>query len=252
VPVVYRSLPVAATAVNPIATGPIVVKQQAGTESSSSTTSSNAEDPTSIPFPPVPVASLQNGAIWKDQVNLTEIEKMLSSTCSACKLERTSSSCEFRCKATAEDGNEECDFTLNLWAVPEGEEGAMGKYLIQVDRSAGCPYVFKNVIAKTFNVPINQGPHSFRVPQLPACVCDQGKGIRFECVERAIALATSDAFEQRVQGANVLADLCSMNNPVFVSMFKAANGPARMGPLLEDSDAGVRRAAAKVLSHCSA
>jgi hypothetical protein len=197
---------------------------------------------------------LYNGAIWKDDVDLDDLQAKLTAACSDCKLNRTRTSCEFVCTAQADDGNEQCKFALNLWQVPSGEEGAMGKYLIQVDRCAGCPYFFRQVLARMFDAPDSKKKPKtlFRVPRLPECMCDEGSGIRPECVESAISLATSEVYEQRLQGAKVLADLCSEKNPTFAELFKAANGPARISKLQSDENCCVKRAVARVLAHCSA
>jgi hypothetical protein len=72
-----------------------------------------------------------------------------------------------------------------------------------------------------------------------------------ECVETALSLATSDVYEQRIQGVWTLANLCSEENPTFSSMFKSADGPKRIGTLQSDSDCCIKRAVSKILAHCA-
>jgi hypothetical protein len=188
---VYRSLPVSVLAARNADTVPVV-------ENSAKQAPVQAEsDALKLPYPPVPVASLANTGIWKDSIDLDDMTRRMKSVCNKCEVRRTANTCEFVCSAEAEDGNEHCEFIINLWAVPEGEEGAMGKYLVQIDRASGCPYFFRKTLARAFDVPATRKNASrlFRPMKLPECYCDEGKGIRQECVERAISLATSEVYE---------------------------------------------------------
>ena len=252
---VYRSLPVSASVLArnsnsaTLDSVPTLAKTAAANESS--TKAANAPQ---IPYPPVPLTCLcMNNSIWRDEIDLEATLKKLQAICSRCELRRTASTCEFVCQAQAQDGNEQCSFNINVWAVPEGEEGAHGKYVIQVDRCAGCPYFFRTTVAKAFDVPESHKPCNklFRVPKLPECFNDDGEGIHMECVENALSLATSDMYEQRIQGVCTLANLCSENNPKFTSLFKSADGPRRISTLKSDSDCCIKRAVSKILAHCA-
>jgi hypothetical protein len=160
------------------------------------------------------------------------------------------------CTAQADDGLESCQFVMNVWQVPEGEPGAAGKYVVQVDRSCGCPFLFKQVLSNAF-APPDQRKYNrfFRVPKLPECFCDEGKGIKKECVENALKLATSDIYEQRAQGLFTLANLSAEEDASFKAMFKSADGPTRIkklqGEVLPETDSFIKRAMDRILTHCS-
>jgi len=260
---VYRSLPISASLLarnasssSTAETVPASIKESLiAAERKSVAEKAPASASSAIPFPPVPIASLAHPmSVWLDEFDLEVTRAKLAAVCSTCELRKTASTCEYVCSAQLEDGNENCRFTLNVWRVPEGEEGALGKYLIQVDRNAGCPYLFRQVLAKAFDAPEilkSTGKKLFRALPLPECLCDEGAGIRRECVESAISLATSDLYEQRVQGVLTLASLCSEKNPTFSSLFTAANGPQRIGKLQGESDCVIKRAVARILCHCA-
>jgi hypothetical protein len=88
-------------------------------------------------------------------------------------------------------------------------------------------------------------PKLFRAPALPESLKEESKP-EPSSVESAIALATSNVYEQRVQGAVVLADLCTQS-PEFASVFKSINGPERIASLQHDSNSYVQRAVSRIL-----
>jgi len=262
-PTVYRSLAVtspAAAVPSTLASNRVQVDKvsslvetppKSSAVSASDSLFTTTDSANAIPTPPVPVACLSNGAIWKNEVDIAELQKKLAKYCSRCELRRTPQTCEFDCLAEASDGVEECNFIVNLWSVPEGEEGALGRFLIQIDRCSGCPFFFKDILAKTFNVlRTEEQPQKklFRPLQLPECMCDSGSGIKRECLENLIKLATSDVFEQRVQGVLALADLCARDKN-FAAVFKSVDGPNRIAKLQNDSDCCIKRAVARILSN---
>jgi len=209
-----------------------------------------------LPYPPVPVASLDtDNALWFDQIDLEGIKKKLEAVSQKCELRRTPTTCELICTAQANDGFETCQFTMNVWQIPEGEAGAQGKYLVQVDRGWGCPFLFKQVLSNAFAPPEGKKFNRFfRVPKLPECMCDEGKGIKKECVENAIKLASSENLEQRTQGVLTLATLSVEGNEAFHAMFKSVDGPTRIKKLQSEtpeSDSLIKRAMDRIIAHCS-
>lgn len=249
---VYRSLPVSVQARNAASGSPSA--ESAVLQQKQQVNASSAASPQAIPYPPVPLSCMQSErTIWLQDIDLEATRAKLLAVCSKVELCKTSTTCEFHCTAQAQDGGEQVDFIINYWRVPEGEEGAQGKYFAQSDRCSGCPYFYRQTISKAFDVPDFRKCHGklFRVPKLPECMCDQGKGIKKECVENAINLATSDCYEQRLQGLKVLADLCAEKNPIFVSIFQSVDGPLRIAKLNGDDDTCVKRAVSRILSVCS-
>jgi len=252
---VYRSLPVSASLAarnsssSPNAETVSSLKQQQQQPENKAATSS-------LPFPPVPVASLNTDeALWFNEIDVEGVRKKLEAVSQKCELRRTPTACELVCTAQADDGLEVCQFTMNIWQVPEGEVGADGKYIVVVDRSFGCPYLFKQVLSKAFSPVEGKNFNKFfRVPKLPECFCDEGKGIKKECVENAIKLASSDIYEQRRQGLCALATLSSEENEGFKAMFKSVDGPLRIKKLqteASESDSFIKRAIDRILAHCA-
>ena len=254
---VYRSLPVSATAVlarhsNSSVTDsvPTVAKTTDAARDAAATNDSAIQ----IPYPPVPIASFDNSdCLWVDKLDLDDYKGRLSAVCSKCELRRTPTTCELVCKAQAQDGTEEVNFHISIWAVPEGEQQAKGKFIVEADRTSGCAYFYRQTLQKAFGIPDNRKCEYklFRAPRLPECLDDEGKGIHMNCVENALSLATSDVYEQRCQGVCTLAELCSEKCPAFSSMFKLADGPRRIGGLQSDPDTHIKRAVSRILTFCA-
>jgi hypothetical protein len=191
-------------------------------------------------LPVVPFVSLLEGAFYRDNVDLGDIQQKLSGVCSSCVLTQNDSVCEFDCLAEAKDGNEVCKFSVNLWS-----QSAAPSCVIQVDRHAGCPYFFKKIIAQTINEMDSSNLKMFRVPKLPDSMVDE-ETIDAQFVENIIALAISELLEERLSGLLVLANLCSAD-PRFISVFKDLNGIERLTPLRTDSNVYVQKALSRIL-----
>jgi hypothetical protein len=255
VPTVYRSLPVMVSSSVVGEQGNEISRKVEPRAKNGSIEGASTSEPLAFPYPPVPVQCLSNGngVIWKDHVDLEAVKKRLSSVCTSAKLVQTKSTCQFVCTADAPDGNERVNFLFNIWAVPEGEEGAFGRYLVVLERCSGCPYFFNQLIAAAFSVllPECKKGKMFRVPKLPECMSDAGDGIRLPCVEAAISMATSDVCEQRFQGLGTLSQLCSEKNDTFLALFRTAQGPARISKLTNDPDAFVQKTVINILARCA-
>lgn len=163
--------------------------------------------------------------------------------------------CCYSCAAEAADGNESCEFCINIWDV-RGDPDAPEPFLIELVRTQGCPYFFHQV--SLFGLPKDIQTSAvcskirnrlFRVPALPANFCDKGAGLKKECMEMALIRATSDVQEQRVQACMSLADLCTGER--FAEIFREVGGPERLAKLKGDADPTVRKAVCKVLAHCA-
>jgi hypothetical protein len=198
-------------------------------------------------FPVVPFPGMIQNPVVKEDLDVEELQRKLVSVCASCDFKNTSSVCEFSCTAQAEDGNEQCKFVMSLWSAPQCPR----KCIIQVDRHAGCPFFFRQIIAKVVGAPCansetcTKKPRLFRAPALPESLKEESKP-ELSSVESAIALATSNVYEQRVQGAVVLADLCTQSTE-FASVFKSVNGIERIATLQHDSNSYVQRAVSRIL-----
>jgi hypothetical protein len=198
-------------------------------------------------FPVVPFPGMLQNPLVKEDCNVEELHRKLVSVCASCEFKNTPSICEFICVAQAEDGSEQCKFVVNLWSSPH----CPNKCFIQVDRHAGCPFFFRQVLCKVVGSPCAESetcakkPRLFRAPALPESLKEESKPDT-SSVESAIALATSNVYEQRVQGAVVLADLCTQS-PEFASVFKSVNGLERISMLHNDSNSYVQRAVSRIL-----
>jgi len=247
---VYRSLPVSATA---LSRGNSSLEVSVPKTAAKATSHLNANAP-KIPYPPVPAASLGgNDCIWIDEIDLRDYETKLSSACTKCELVRNEKTCEFVCAVQAPDGNEECNFVLRVWAIPEDDEGAKGKFFVEVNRISGCACLFRQALHKAFGKPCTRKCQysSFRAPELPKSLCDDGSGMKQECVENLLSLATSPVYEQRLQGLCALADLCASSNSRFRSFFVSADGPSKIGSLQSDSDPCVKKVVSRIMTLCT-
>jgi hypothetical protein len=199
-------------------------------------------------FPIAPFPGMIQNPIVKVDVNVEELHKALSSVCASCDLKSTATVCEFTCLAQAEDGNEQCRFVVSLFGVPNCPKTC----IIQVDRHSGCPFFFRQVVTKTIGTPCSESksaprkPNLFRAPKLPESLSDDESKPDASSVESVIALATSNIFEQRTQGALVLADLCAESS-AFALAFKEANGVEKISCLKNDSNSYVQRAVSRIL-----
>jgi hypothetical protein len=198
-------------------------------------------------FPAVPFSGMLQNPIVKEDVNVEELHQKLKSVCASCEFTNTSTLCEFSCTAQAEDGNEQCKFIVSLWSAPHCDR----KCLIQIDRHAGCPFFFRQLLVRIGGAPCAASetsakkPKLFRAPALPESLKEE-MSMEPTAVESAISLATSNVYEQRVQGAVVLADLCTQS-PEFASLFKSINGVERIACLKNDSNSYVQRAVTRIL-----
>lgn len=191
---------------------------------------------------PTPLASYPVGkCVYLHEVDVPAMEKKLKDEGVDVQGSRLDAY-ELCCKT--EDALE---FTINFWNV-DGEIGALDKYMVEVTRNGGCPYALHELASRVMlNNPIVKRP-AFRPPQLPDCLCDNGVGMKIECVEVAIQLALCDIEEQRVQACLALADLCV--KPGFARLFTQAEGRLRIAPLAEDKNPVVRKAARRVMEVC--
>jgi len=205
-----------------------------------------------VRFPVAPFSGLVQNPIVKENVDVHEVETLLRAVCSTVEFRCTASTCEFVCVAEAHDGNEQCKFAVSFWGIPHSPS----KCLIQVDRHAGCPFFFRQIVSKTVGTPCSNGdsceskskqaPRLFRAPKLPEAFTEEKAPVDSAAVESAIALATSNIHEQRLQGALVLADLCAESKG-FSEVFKSVNGVERIACLKTDSNSYIQRAVSRIL-----
>ena len=237
---VYRSLPVAASPVQFSRMG----EMPSAPAKQTASFSTSAPIKPAYKFPAVPFECMLQNPLIKEEVDVEELQRTLSKVCATCELRRTPSICELSCTAMAEDGNEQCKFTISIWTTHHE------KILLQVDRLSGCPFFFRQTIAKTLMGKLPEQcklKRLFRAPPLPESLKDESPSeVDVSSVESAIAQAISEVHEQRIQGALVLADLCA-ENPNFASVFKSINGVERIACLKNDSNSYVKRAVSRIL-----
>ena len=246
-PTVYRSLPVTAS----------VQAARTGSPIEKPSVEAAVRPKPDFPYPVAPLSSFlaSSNTLWKNELDLQSFKERLFTLCSTVELKQDDSRCEFHCSAEAKDGNEVVSFVVSIWSVPENDLNIQEKILLQIDRVSGCPYFFRQLTAQFAGKSTSEEScckkKLFRCPKLPESFNDQGDGIKKECVETALNLATSDIYEQRVQGAMVLADLCNQNQEGFLQRFKEAHGMERLSTLRQDSDCFIRKALGRIIASCS-
>jgi len=233
---VYRSIPISESTSSVFG-----IERTAGKSVPVSSPESSSSGKLDIPFAPFDIL-LENG-VYLDHEDVPAIQKKLLELCSTCVLKRSKSACEFHCQAQAEDGNEQCRFSVNLWRDPK-----QPAVVVQADRHSGCPYLFRQLIAKS----VGDGnwhdkPKWFRVPDLPEEILQEESAADIQSVEEVIRYATSDLLEQRIAGLAVAADLCNRSTE-FCTAFKSLNGFSRIASLKQDSNIFVQKAVSRILA----
>jgi len=159
---VYRSLAVASSAADGIR-NPITIQEVPKSKASSASASSVAATSSSAPttntpkaFPHLPVP-LKNYPlpVWHTWIGDHDEEKIVNHVGEALAtaqveytLCRETGSCRFQCKAFGERQLESCAFDVNIWDT-QNETGANGRFLLEAERRAGCPFFYANVVSHT-------------------------------------------------------------------------------------------------------
>jgi len=243
-PVVYRSLPILEswTPVTRNENDTFDGVKASKVKEASAACPVTRRDPSKYNLPCVMFEGQVSCPMTQDKIDLEELQAKLSAFCKTCDLEKSSTKCEFNCVAEAADGNEQCKFVVSVWYSM-----ATGKYLVQPERHAGCPFFFNQLMNKIGNNPRTQRNQLFRCPALPAELIEENSKLEDEsCVDSAIRLATSPIQEQRVLGMEVLADLMA-ENPRMRDVFKELNGFQRLSEMEKDPNDLVKRAYSRIM-----
>jgi hypothetical protein len=169
---------------------------------------------------------------------------------------------------------ESVNFAVNVFDA-QGEDKAGGRFLVEAERTAGCPFLFHSVLESTMGKQVPKGSHltpstaaalkqesacnqrPFHAPELPSdvdgscmcgkptCSCDLNE------IKVVLNTALSNVHEQRVQALCSIAEHCLKDKSFCRKLSSIEGALARLKPLQTDPNPLVQRATQRIINSCT-
>jgi len=247
----------------------------------------NKQDVNGIPRLPLPLElfPLAKSHQWLPDGDANQVVKNIETALKASmgelgnvELQRTNSTCRFECSALGPDMGESVNFAVNVFDA-QGEDKAQGRFLVEAERTSGCPFLFHNVLESTLGkqpshhkglhltpttaAAVASGDTStlwtnkmFHAPDLPSdidgsCLCGQ---VTCNCdltsIQQVLNTATSGVHEQRIQALCAIAEHC-IKDKSFCRKLNSIDGAiTKLKPLQTDPNPLIKRATQRIITSC--